>query len=116
MSGETTLKETVAAGCYSLIPWVIFTPLLTLLSHISGSSDNVFFVMAQAALVVCVVINLLIAMGTMNDYGLSKTVIVAVISIFGMAIVCFAILLFSSLSVQTFNQISGIVHELNTLE
>ncbi len=116
MSGEATLKETIAAGCYSLVPWVVFTPVITLASHISGSSDHVFFIIAQGLLIALVIINLLVAMGTMNDYSFTKTLLVTLITLFGMIIVCFAVLLFSSLSVQTFNQISSIVHELNTLE
>lgn len=116
MSGEATLKETIAAGCYSLVPWVVFTPVITLASHIAGSADQVFFVIAEGLLIALIIVNLLIALGTMNDYSLGKTVVVTLISLFGMVIVCFAVLLFSSLTVQAINQISSIVHELNTLE
>ncbi|MBQ1961984.1 MAG: hypothetical protein II357_02685 [Clostridia bacterium] len=116
MSGEATLKETIAAGCYSLVPWVVFTPIVTLASHIAGSSDQVFFTIAEGILLALVIIELLVAMGTMNDYSFTKTLLVTLISLFGMIIVCFAILLFSSLAVQTVNQISDIIHELSTLE
>lgn len=116
MSGEATLKETIAAGCYSLVPWVVFTPIITLASHVAGSADHVFFVLAEGLLIALVIINLLIAMGTMNDYTFGKTLLVTVVSLFGMVIVCFAVLLFSSLTVQAINQISSFVHELNTLE
>lgn len=116
MSGEATIGETIAAACYSLLPWIVFTPVLTGISYFVGADNLVFFKGAELLLLVWVIAYLLLALGNMNDYSLGKTILVTFISLFGMIVVCLAALLLSSLTVQLIDQVAKLINEFNTLK
>ena len=113
MDGEGSMKNIYIVSSYSLIPVIILLLPATIISHFLVLSEStVLSFMVNIAYMWAI---LLIFFGTMtvHNYGLGKQVVVTVLSIVGIAIILFLILLFvsvigriSTFIVNIYNEIS----------
>lgn len=113
MDGKGSMKEIYTTICYSLTPMVLLLNLATVLSHC--------LILEESAFVTCIVYVayiwsiMLIFFGTMtiHDYGLGKNIIVTALSVVGIAVMLFLILLFVSVLGKITTFISNIYTEIS---
>lgn len=87
MSGETLLREVFSATMYALLPVVVFTVPLTLLSWILSASSAGLYNSLFALLFIWSAILLLVSISVMNSYSLKKTLLVVLLAIFASAFI-----------------------------
>lgn len=95
--GKGTLPNVYMATCYALTPFVLIQlPMIVLSNWITMDEASFYTVLNMVSLVwsggliVC-------AMMQIHDYGLGKTLLFILISIFAMAVIVFLLLLFFTL-------------------
>lgn len=93
--GEMNLYETFAAMCYSLVPVILFLPLLSGVSYLCAANELAIYNFLNIAIYVWVGLNIVIAVYHLNDIPLKTTVGYCLLSVVGVAIVVIlALLLF----------------------
>lgn len=113
MSGESTFKENFTASGYCLVPYIILTPLLGILSNIFEIGEAGVYGFFKNAALIWVVILLFVCLKHMNDYTIRKTIAVAILSIIAIAIVWAVFLLLFSLTIQFIYFFTGIYEEIS---
>ncbi len=113
LDGETTLKEVLISTAYSYIPYIVFTPLLALFSHLLSQGDAGLYGALQGVIFVWMVLFLLIAFQRLNGYSFWRTVGVGLLSLIFMALLWALLLLFAALSVQAFYFFETIYREIS---
>ena len=95
--GKGTLKDVYMGTCYALAPFVILQLPMIVLSNVVTVDEAAFYsvmnmlsLVWSGGLIVC-------AMMQIHDYGLGKTLLFIVMSIFAMAVIIFLLLLFFTL-------------------
>lgn len=113
MSGESTFKENFTASGYCLVPYIILTPLLGVLSNLFGLGEAGVYSFFKNVSLLWVLLLLFICLKYLNDYTLRKTFGVAILSIIAIVIVWAVCLLFFSLTIQFVYFFIGIFEEIN---
>lgn len=113
LEGETTLKEILISTAYSFIPYIVFTPMLALVSHLLSANDAGLFAAFQGAVIAWMVLFLLIAFQRLNSYNFGRTVGVGLLSLIFMVLLWALLLLFAALSVQAFYFFETIFKEIS---
>ena len=113
LSGESKLPEIFIASCYSLTPFIVFTPILAALSHILSTSEQGVYTFLRTGLVVWVVLLLFLSLKKLNDYGFMKTVLVAIIALAFMVIILAVVILLVSLTAQLITFFTGLWEEID---
>lgn len=95
--GKGTLKDIYIGMGYCLTPYVLIGLPLILLSNMVTLKEGAFYgVFSSLSLIWCGYL-FVVAMMEIHDYSLGKTLVFTVMSIFGMLIIVFLMLLFFSL-------------------
>ncbi|MBO4389555.1 MAG: YIP1 family protein [Lachnospiraceae bacterium] len=97
MDGKGTMKDIYMAAGYSLTPYVLINLPLILLSNVITVDEGSFYEVFEGIALVWVGLLLMSAMMMIHDYSLLKALFAAVITVVGMMIIVFLILLFFSL-------------------
>lgn len=112
MYGEGGLKDIYVASCYALLPIVFFTIPATVLSNFVTQNEmmfvDFFFVIGYiwtGFLLFCAVLST-------HDYQLGTNVITVVMTLVGMVIIVFLMLLFVNLIGQMMSMVSNIYNEI----
>lgn len=113
LDGETTIKETLVSTAYSLVPYIVFTPLIALASHVLSLSDGGLYGTMQGCIYVWMIIYLMIAFQRLNDYSFYKTLGVGLLSLIFMILLWALLLLFVALSVQAYHFFEVIYKEIS---
>ncbi|MBS5479604.1 MAG: hypothetical protein KHX46_00540 [Clostridiales bacterium] len=113
LSGESKLPEIFIASCYSLTPFIVFTPILAALSHILSTSEQGVYTFLRTGLVVWVVLLIFLSLKKLNDYGFMKTVLVAIIALAFMVIILAVVILLVSLTAQLITFFTGLWEEID---
>lgn len=111
LDGETLLREAFLAMTYALLPYIIFTVPLTLLSQIMEQGQGNLYYSIQNAIILWVILLLLISLKEMNHYSVGKTLLVVFLSIFTMAIIWAATAMFFSISMQFISFVKEVIVE-----
>ena len=100
LSGESKFKEQFTAYAYALVPYIVLTPVLGLLSNLCGSSQAGLYQFLRVVVLLWVLALIFFALMQLNDYSFMKTVGVALLSLLMMAVIWAVILLVASMTVQ----------------
>ena len=73
LDGETLLSETLLFSAYALTPYIVFTPILTLLSRIMDGSQIGLFATLEVGVLAWVVLLMILALKEMNGYSVGKS-------------------------------------------
>lgn len=98
MSGESKFSEVFTCSAYSLVPYIVFTPVLALISRVLSLSEWSFYSIAIVGLMVWQVVLLIVSVCTLNRYSASKTILVCFLSfltmllIWAVALLCMALI------------------------
>ncbi len=110
--GETKIKEITLATSYCVIPYVIFTLPMALLSQILCLEEAGLYRFLQVAIVIWVVILIFLSVMRLNNYSFSKTLGLCIVGIFLTLLIWGVAILFFGLIGQVYSFISGILLEI----
>jgi hypothetical protein len=113
--GEVMPRQTLKASVFSMLPYVILTIPLALLSRLLGAGEEVFFRAIQTLIMAWVLGLLFFAVMVLNDYTLVKTVWICGLSIIGMLLLWAVILLAYALTGQLYAFVSRFLLEIKML-
>ncbi len=112
MYGEGGLKDIYVASCYSLLPLVFFTVPATILSNYVTQDELMFVNFLFTIGYLWVGLLLFVAVLSTHDYQLGTNVITVTLTIVGMIIIVFLMLLFINLIGQMFSMFANIYKEI----
>lgn len=112
MYGEGGLKDIYVASCYSLLPLVFFTVPATVMSNFVTQNELMFINFFFTIGYIWVGFLLFVAVLSTHDYQLGSNVITVTLTIVGMIIIVFLMLLFVNLIGQMFSMFSNIYKEI----
>lgn len=113
--GKTVLKEQLASTAYAMLPYIVLTPIIALLSHFMSAKNSGLFYRLQFIKWAWVIILFFISTATMNEYKFWKTVGVCMLGILSVVIIWLLIGLFYSLGDQIVVFAKELVSEIKLL-
>jgi hypothetical protein len=97
LDGKATMKQIWVQSVYSLTPLLLSMPLLIVLSYVMTFEEAAFFYLIQTVAVLWCAFLFLFGNMTIQDYTMSKTVLMALFTVIGIAAAIFiGIILFST--------------------
>ena len=112
MDGESTFITQLHVSCYCLVPFILFRIIATIASQfLSIEEMGLYNVIYLAGLFWCIIL-LLTSVKVLNDYSLSKTIGVALISLFAIVVLWAVVLLILSFTIQLLALISNLFSEI----
>lgn len=111
LDGETKFLESMLAISYSMIPFLIIVPLLTLFSRILEIGQSSLYYGIYGAMLFWIVAMFLMAMKEMNHFTLGKTAVVTLLSLFTMMLIWASAALLFSLSMQFITFVKEVIME-----
>lgn len=112
LSGETKLQENLTACSYCLVPYIVVTPLLILLSHVVSTGEAALFRTLSGLVLVWVLLLLFMALKTLNDISLGRALFIALLSLILMLILAAAAMLVVALVSQVVYFVLELVKEI----
>ena len=113
LDGKGRFSEIWVATCYSLLPYVLFSIPMTVLSHFLTNNEAMFYQAAMTLITVWVAVLLFIGMMTMHQFSLSKNVLTMAFTVVGIALILFLLVLMFTLGQNVVSFILTIFNELN---
>jgi hypothetical protein len=111
IDGETLLRETLLAVAYSMLPYILFTIPVTLLSLVLEKGQQGLFGSLNFIIWGWVILLFFINLKVMNNYTVRKTILIGLLGIFTMILVWATVALFFAISSQFFNFIKEVLLE-----
>ena len=109
--GEGTVKKIYTFFCYSLLPYIVFTPLVYILSHVLTSNEifltNMLNILTYGWIIVIAVIGL----KEVNNFSMGQTIKVIFLTAFTALILALLIFIIYVLWAQVFEFIFALVGE-----
>ncbi|MBQ1211223.1 MAG: hypothetical protein IIX68_05430 [Clostridia bacterium] len=102
MGGEAKFTEALTGATYSLVPYIVFTPLLIGLSHLLSAETAGLFTALRVLVVVWVVILQLASFMRLNDYEFIKGLGVALVGVIAVLLIWAVVILLFVFSYQAF--------------
>ena len=110
--GECSFTELLTASSYSLIPIIVFKPILGILSNIMTVSDSDLLAGFTFIIYAWAIILLFLSLQRLNDYSVIKTVAVAIIALVAMLVIWGVSLLLFTLIAQVVYFVKELIWEL----
>ena len=111
LDGETLLTETLLFSSYALVPYILFTPVLTLASHLMDVNQIALYASLEVIILGWVVLLMIIALKEMNGYSMGKTTAVIGLSLFTMVMIWAVVILLYTISSQFVGMVKEIFYE-----
>ena len=112
LDGETLLTETLLFSAYALVPYIVFTPVLTLLSRLMDVNQIGLYAALEVIILGWVVLLMIIALKEMNGYSVGKTAAVIFLSLFTMVMIWAVVILLYTISSQFVGMVKEIFYEI----
>ena len=109
--GEGTVKKIYTFFCYSLMPYVVLTPLAYAISHIVTVNEMFLSQMIQIVTYLWIAVLLVVGLKEVNNFTAKETVKVIFLTVFTALILALLIFIIYVLWAQVFDFISAIVGE-----
>ncbi len=113
LDGKGRFSEIWVATCYSLLPYVLLSLPMTVISHFLTNDEALFYQVGMALIYAWVGILLFIGMMSMHQFSLSKNCITILFTIVGIVLILFLLVLLFTLGQNVWTFIMTIVNELN---
>jgi len=95
--GKGRMRDIYLGSAYSLTPYVLIQLPLILISNMVTVEEGAFYSVLSSISIIWCGLLLLVAMMMIHDYSLGKTLAFMVMSVFGMLVIIFVMMLFFSL-------------------
>ncbi|MBR4072532.1 MAG: YIP1 family protein [Clostridia bacterium] len=112
MDGEGSMKDIFISTCYSLTPYVLFSLPMFICSHILTASEAAFYIVADTVCLIWVLALLFLGMMTTHNYSLSKSLLTAILTLVGICLIIFILLLMANIVQQVIIYFYDIYKEL----
>lgn len=112
LDGEGSFREVWIATCYAMLPRVLFTVPLVLVSNWLTLDEQGIYGILTSFLLLWSGLLLFLGMMVMHQYSVKKTVASVLLSIAGIAVILFIAMLFFSMSQQFIAFIETVVDEI----
>ncbi len=109
--GEGTVKKLYTLFCYSLIPYVVLTPVVYLLSHVLTNNEVFLLTMLNLLTYGWIAVIAFIGLKEVNNFKMNETVKVILLTVFTVLILALLIFIIYVLWAQVFEFISAIFGE-----
>lgn len=109
--GEGWLKDIYMAACYALVPFIVLTLPMTLLSHVLTFNEKFLIDLYKNIVLIWTLILLFQSIKEIHNYSFWKTVFSTLIIIFGMVLLVIIGLLVYSFLGQLIEFVVGIIRE-----
>lgn len=113
INGESRFGELLTAYSYALVPYILLTPILGVVSNLLNFEQAGVYLFFKYVSLLWVLLLLFLALKYLNDYTLRQTVGIALLSVIMMVVVWAVALLLFSLTVQLFTFFQDIFKELS---
>ena len=113
LDGKGKFSEIWVATCYSLLPYVLLSIPMTVVSHYLTNNEALFYHVAMALIYAWVAILLFIGMMSMHQFSMSKNFITILLTIAGIVLILFLLVLLFTLGQNVWAFIVTIFNELN---
>lgn len=113
LEGKGTFKALAAGTAYSLLPMLICRVIAILMSNVMSANEGAFINIVIWVGILWSAILLFIALSTIHQYSFGKTFLCILLTIFGMLVILFLIILFYSLLSQLAEFISSVSMEIS---
>lgn len=113
--GEATIGEAFAISIYSLVPYIVLTPVTILISHVFSASELAFYIGIQSAIIAWVVLLLFIGFMQSNGLKFSHAVGFTILSVLVMVLIAVVVLLAIGLGSQIYKFIQEFSAEIKYL-
>ena len=111
LDGETLFSETLLFSSYALTPYIVFTPILTLVSRIMENSQSGLFFTLETITLAWVVLLMILALKEMNGYSVGKTVLMILLTLFTMLMIWAMVILLFTIASQFVGMIKEMFYE-----
>ena len=112
IDGESTLKDQLAVSCYCTVPYTLITLISIVISQFMSLEEACIFNAIKGAGLIWMVVLLLVSLMILNDYSLSKTLGIAILSLIAVVILWAVLILLFSLTVQLFSLVFNLIKEI----
>lgn len=113
MDGKGTLKDIYITTCYALRPYIVFSIPLFVLSHLLVADEAVIYTVLNTVSVLWTLGLILFGMITVHEYSLKKGIITAVLTVVGICIIIFMLLLIISIGQNVFDYFFNLYKEIS---
>ncbi len=109
--GETTFRETLTAVAYSMVPYILLTLPIALVSNIMTLEEQGLFQAMQTLVLGWCILLILYSVMHMNSYSLAQTIFIALMGIFAILFVWAVLFLLYILGDKLISFIMEVVNE-----
>ena len=109
--GEGTIKKIYTYFCYSLLPYIFFTPISFILSHILTENEQFLITLVKVIMYTWIIILAVLGIKEVNNYTGKETAKIIFLTAFTILIVALLIFIIYVLWAQVFEFIAAIVGE-----
>lgn len=109
--GEGTVKKIYTYFCYSLMPYVLFTPVIFVLSHVLTTNEQFLITLTQVVMMGWLAVLVILAIKEVNNYTAGETFKIICLTIFTILIMALLIFVIYVLWAQVFEFISAVFGE-----
>ena len=110
MDGEMMMRESLTAVIYSMMPYIVFTMPLSLLSQLLGAGDTLFLLLQAFIWTWCIVLYI-VSFKVMNSYTFAKTVLALILTVLLIALLWAVCLLLYALWNQLVDFVTDLYRE-----
>lgn len=111
LDGETLFTETLLFSSYALVPYIVFTPILTLASRIMEGGQLGLYASMEVIILGWVVMLMILALKEMNGYTVGKTVLMIGLSLFTMLMIWAMVILLFTIASQFVDMVKEMFYE-----
>lgn len=109
--GEGKIKHIYCSFLYSMAPYLIFTPIIFLMSHVVTFNEVFFIEFAQLFMIVWIAVLVFIAIKEINNYKVKETFKIIGLTIFTILIACLLAFIIYVLWSQVFDFLQSVFGE-----
>lgn len=109
--GEGTIKKIYTYFCYSLLPYVAFTPIVFILSHVVTTNEQFLITLVEILMYAWVLVLAVLGIKEVNNYTGKETFKIICLTFFTILIVALLIFIIYVLWAQVFEFISAVFGE-----
>lgn len=112
LDGEGSFREVWIATCYAMLPRVLFSlPLIVISNVLTLDEQGLYTILTSFLLIWCALL-LVLGMMVVHQYSVKKTVASVLLSIAGIAVILFIAMLFFSMSQQFVAFVETVIDEI----
>ena len=113
IEGKGTLPEILTTFSYALLPYLVSLLLNTILSNVFAQDEGSFMTIITYIGLVWTVLVMFVGLSAIHEYSVGKTVVSILLTVFGMAVILFLIILFYTLITQTVSFAVSVAQEIS---